>query len=357
MRDSSSRPPSASTSARASASPSPVDEPPDTPRSKTCGTSSSGTPAPGVGDLDEPRLPSHRARRERDRAAAVAERVVQQRADRLPDAGGRDPGQQPVGQPHLEGAARRRAGCGRHSSTTGASPSRRSISSAPAARAARAASRRSSSTRGELLGLLQRGDGLAAGVGIGVGGQLVEAQLQRGDPAAQLVGDVADQLALALDQLGERGGGGVEHVGDAVELGDAVPARGGAEVARAEPGRAVGDAAQRLGQPPGGDGGDDRARRHRQHARAAARPASPGSARASIAERGSSRVIAPPIPNGSDSAHRVLADVHADPPHRLAGLLQRQPPARRHGELRALRRGIDRALGLEAGLHPFEEGE
>ena len=113
----------------------------------------------------------------------------------------------------------------------------------PAARAARAASSRSSSTAESRSACSSAAIGLPHDVRIGVRGQLVEPQLQRGEPAAQLVGDVADQLALALDELGERGGGRVEHVGDAVELGDAVPARGGAEVARAEPGRAVGDAA------------------------------------------------------------------------------------------------------------------
>ena len=44
--DSSSRPPSESINARASASPSPVDPPPENPRSKMCSASSSGTPGP-----------------------------------------------------------------------------------------------------------------------------------------------------------------------------------------------------------------------------------------------------------------------------------------------------------------------
>ncbi len=110
-RDSSSRPPSASTSARASASPSPVDEPTDTPRSNTCGTSSSGTPAPGVGDLDEQAVLGGRAL-----SVTVPAPCWMALSTSAPTASrsraGRDPGQQPVRHPDLErapGRAQRRA--------------------------------------------------------------------------------------------------------------------------------------------------------------------------------------------------------------------------------------------------------
>ena len=162
----------------------------------------------------------------------------------------------------LRPAARSR-GC--HSSTTPARVSRRSVGSAPAARAARAACSSSSSTPERRSACSRAASGLLADGRVGVRGQLVEAQLQRREPAAHLVGDVADEVALALDQLGERARGRVEHVGDAVELGDAVPVRRRAEVARAEPGGAVGDVAQRLGEAPGGDGRDHGAGADRQH--------------------------------------------------------------------------------------------
>ena len=330
IRESSSRPPSASTSARASASPSPVDEPPDTPRSNTCGTRSSGTPAPVVGDLDD-QAGVGRARRDRHRAPPWRSALSTSAPTASRMRVGVTRASSPSGSRTLSGrpAARR---VGRHSSTTGREPLAQ-VHQLGARGPGRAGGLQEVvEHRGELLGLLQRGHRLAAGVGIGVGGQLVEPQLQRGDPAAQLVGDVAHQLPLALDQLGERGGGGVEHVGDPVELGDAVPARGGAEVARAEPGRPVGHAGERLGEPPRRDGGDDRARRHRhQHQQQHDQRGLD-----LLGEHRRARLLQgdrAAEPERQRLAHRVVADVHPDPPLRLAGLLQHEPPVRRHGEL------------------------
>ena len=151
----------------------------------------------------------------------------------------------PSGTRTLNGRPAARS-AGRHSSATAVKPSRRSCGSAPAARAARAACSSSSSTSGEPLGLLQRGEGLPPRVRVGVGGQLVEAQLQRGQPAAQLVRHVADERPLALHQLGERGRRGVQHVGDPVQLGDAVPVRG-ASGSRRRPSRAARSATSRSG--------------------------------------------------------------------------------------------------------------
>ncbi len=155
-----------------------------------------------------------------------------------------------------------------HSSRTARSSPSSSSGEALAARASRAELSSSSRTCGEPLGLLQGSGTLGGDVGVGVHRQLVEAQLQRGQPAAQLVGDVPDEVALALEQLGQRDGGGVEHVGHAVQLGDAVTVRRGPEVTRPEPGGPARDLLQRVGQASRGQGRDDRADGHReQHGR------------------------------------------------------------------------------------------
>jgi hypothetical protein len=190
-----------------------------------------------------------------------------------------------------------------------------------------------------------------------VRGQLVQPQLQCGEAAAQLVRDVADEVALALDQLGERARGSVEDVGDPVQLGDPVPVRGPAEVTGAEPGGAVGDVPQRLGQPPGGHGGDHGTRPDRQHdeqhhdQRHLHLLGAQHRARLGQRDRRTR-------PDRQRLGDRVGPDVRAEELDRPAVLLQHQPTAGGDGQCqRVLVDGVERAGPVEPGRDLFEPVE
>ena len=122
----------------------------------------------------------------------------------------------------------------------------------------------------EPLDLRQR-DGrlLLHGVRVVGEGDLLQPHGQRGQRRTQLVGGVGGQPPLGGQHPGDALGAGVQHVGDPVQLRDAVAAVARARVAGAEPLGGLGEVGERRGEPVGladGEehGGDDREQRHRQ---------------------------------------------------------------------------------------------
>jgi hypothetical protein len=119
-----------------------------------------------------------------------------------------------------------------------------------------------------------------------------------------------------------------------------VPVGHRAEVARAEPGRPVGHAPQRLGQPARRDGGDHRAGADRQHHEQQHHERHLNLFGAHQPQRllHDEHVTRRERQRLCD---RVVPDVRADHLVRLASALQHQPPARRHRELDG--RAVERA--------------
>ena len=82
------------------------------------------------------------------------------------------------------------------------------------------------------------------------------------------MGGVGGEPALGGEHPGDALGAGVQHVGDPVQLGDAVPLVPGARVAGAEAFGGLGEVGERGGEPVGlaygeQDGGDDGEQRDR----------------------------------------------------------------------------------------------
>ena len=134
-------------------------------------------------------------------------------------------------------------------------------------------------------------------------GHLLQAQPQRGQRRAELVGDVAGELALARDHLGDALGAGVQRLGDDVDLRDRRSARRAAEKSPSPEARA----------------------RCRPSCPAAARAGAPAARRAPVAAG------TPPAPSAAISSH---APAHA----------RRRPRAR--GSEAVTARGLRRARAL-----------
>ena len=188
---------------------------------------------------------------------------------------------------------------GRHSSTTGASPSRRSISSAPAARAARAASRRSSSTAesfsvcssAAMASRRASGSGWAASSSSRSCSAVIRLRSwwETSPTSSRSRWTSSESAAAEVSSTSE------------TRSSSGMPCLRGAERKSPAPRRAA-----RSATPESGSAS------RRAVTVATTVPAATDSSTspsttsvawicwASIAERGSSRVIAPPIPNGSD---------------------------------------------------------
>ena len=102
--------------------------------------------------------------------------------------------------------------------------------------------------RGEAVDLLERGLDL---LGVAGGARLLEPQLQAGERGAELVRGVGDELALAVDQALEPRAHLVERAREALLLGGALDRHAGVQVALAEAGGGVVEAAQRAGDLAG----------------------------------------------------------------------------------------------------------
>ena len=192
---------------------------------------------------------------------------------------------------------------------------------------------------------------------------LLQAQRQRRQPASQLMGNVADEVAFALDQLGQGHGRRVERLRPP---GRVRAGRNGCgvepEVARAEPGRAGGDVPQWAGQPARGDRGDpisvpDRQDRERSRPAPPARP--PGSA--GCASRGAASTRGP-HPALLHDRHflgdGVLRRQPPGPERALAVRRQhhRQPAAGRHRERQLIRSTLSNERGPSSVPRPARAG-
>jgi hypothetical protein len=112
----------------------------------------------------------------------------------------------------------------------------------------------------------ERGRRLGADLGEVVGGEdLLEPQREPGQRRAQLVGRLGRRTPLALEQLVEARGGPVEHVGDSVELGDAVALRHRPAVAVGDAGRGRGEVLEGPCHAPRVDVGHDHGDAQRDH--------------------------------------------------------------------------------------------
>ena len=102
--------------------------------------------------------------------------------------------------------------------------------------------------RGEAVDLLERGLDLLRVAG---GARLLEPQLQAGERGAELVRGVGDELALAVHEALEPRAHLVERAREALLLGGALDRHAGVQIALAEAGGGVVEAAQRAGDLAG----------------------------------------------------------------------------------------------------------
>ena len=97
--------------------------------------------------------------------------------------------------------------------------------------------------------------------GSSVSGDLLQPHGQRGERRTQLVGGVRGEAPLGGQHPGDPLGGGVQDVGDPVQLGHPVPLVARARVAGAEPFGGLGEVGERGGEPVGLAYGEERPRR------------------------------------------------------------------------------------------------